>query len=192
MTEIRNWINLVENIDKEREFYINQANYYRTTERAKWWPVSPELMASYNDGSRTETDVNGSLVWMKDGVYHREGDKPAFIDFDGSLVWYKNGKEHRDGDKPAYIDADGTLVWYKNRLNNRDRDKPAVINANGTLVWFKNDFRHRLAGPAVIDNYNNYFQWYFKGEKIPVNSQEEFLKWLSDKGHIDVYRLRKQ
>jgi hypothetical protein len=50
---------------------------------------------------------------------------------------------------------------------------------------------HRLAGPASITKNNN-FEWYFNGEQIRVESQEEFLKRLSDKGHIDVYRLRKQ
>jgi hypothetical protein len=63
--------------------------------------------------------------------------------------------------------------------------------AGGQLGWFKNGEAHRLLGPAVITE-NNDFEWWFKGEEIPVNSQEEFLKWLRDKGHIDVYRLRKQ
>jgi hypothetical protein len=191
MTEIRNWINLVENIDKEREFYINQANYYRTEERDKWWPVSPELMASYKDGSHTRKYSDGTLEWLKNGDWHRDGDKPADIWSDGTLGWLKNGVYHRGGDKPAFIGADGSRQWFKNDELHRDGDKPASILADGTLLWYKNGEYHRLLGPAVIDQNNN-FEWWFKGEEIPVKSQEEFLKWLSDKGHIDVYRLRKQ
>jgi hypothetical protein len=191
MTNIRNWINLVENIDKEREFYINQANHYRTEERSKWWPVSPDLMASYKDGSHTDKWPNGTLVWYKNGVYHRDGDKPAWIRANGTLEWWKNDQNHRDSDKPAEICADGTLEWWKNGLWHRDGDKPAEINANGTLIWLKNGEKHRLAGPAVIDGNNN-FRWDFKNKQIPVNSQEEYLQWLVKNGLIDVYRLRKQ
>ena len=165
MTNIRTWINLVEKIDKEREFYINQANEFRA-EQKLWWPVSPELMDIYRDGSHSFKDAMSALHWYKNDQKHRDGDKPAEIYADGRLAWFKNGRHHRDGDKPAEIWADGTLVWYK----------------NGEL--------HRLRGPAFIDAHNK-FQWYFKGKQIPVNSQEEYLQWLEKNGHVDVYRLRK-
>jgi hypothetical protein len=188
MTKIRNWINLVENTNKEREFYINQANEYRA-EQNLWWPISSELMASYRDGSHTNKAANGSLIWSKNGYFHRDGDKPAWMWADGSLAWYKNGEWHRDGDKPAEIFADGTLEWWKNGRQHRDGDKPAVIRADGTLEWYKNGLQHRLAGPAIIGANNN-FQWWFKGKRIPVTSQEEYLNWLEKNGHVDVYRLR--
>jgi hypothetical protein len=191
MTNIRNWINLVENIDKEREFYINQANYYRTEERDKWWPVSPELMASYKDGSHTQKLRHGTLQWLKNGKFHRDSDKPAEINAVDELLWCKNDEQHRDGDKPAFIGADGSRQWFKNDELHRDGDKPASIHARGTLEWFKNGEYHRLLGPAVIDQNNN-FEWWFKGVKILVKSQEEYLQWLEKNGHIDVYRLRKQ
>jgi hypothetical protein len=190
MTNIRSWINLVENIDKEREFYINQANEFRK-ERAKGWPVSKELLASYKDGSHTRKYSDGTLAWLKNGRYHRDGNKPAYIGTDDTLQWYKNGHWQRDGDKPARISADGSLEWWKNGHLHRDGDKPARIEATGSLQWWKNYLLHRLLGPAVITE-NNDFEWWFKGEEIPVNSQEEFLQWLQKNGHIDVYRLRKQ
>jgi hypothetical protein len=170
-------------------------------ERSKYWPVSPELMASYDDGSHTET-VNGALRWYKDGQLHRDGDKPAWIDADGTLVWYKNGQIHRDGDKPALIDASGALWWFKNGvphrdgdlpawisangdlewckngLRHRDGDKPAGINATGTLRWFKNGLRHRITGPAVISptvirpNYED--EYWING----VDITKEVNSWL--------------
>jgi len=35
------------------------------------------------------------------------------INANGTQVWYKNGLSHRDGDLPAYIKANGTQEWYK-------------------------------------------------------------------------------
>ena len=191
---MRDFINLIsnlyENADIDREFYINQSNEFRA-ERDKWWPVSKELMDSYRDGSHTEKWHSDLLIWVKNGLLHRDGDKPAEIYANGSLAWYKNDLVHREGDKPADINSDGDLLWSKNGYWHRDGDKPARIEATGSLQWCKNGELHRVRGPAVITENNN-FEWYFKGEKILVKSQEEFLKWLSDKGHIDVYRLRKQ
>jgi hypothetical protein len=107
-------------------------------ERDLWWPVSPELMASYNDGSHTEKRASGSLGWFINGIRHRDSDKPAEIWATGLLVWYKNGYWHRDGDKPAYIDADGTLEWYKNGERHRTTG-PAVIYPNNKYEYWVND-----------------------------------------------------
>jgi hypothetical protein len=193
MTDIRKWINLVESTRQERRFYLNQANEFRK-ERAKWWPVSPELMASYDDGSHTKKEINGSLEWYKNGLKHRDFDKPALIFANGSLAWCKNGDFHRDDDKPAVIWWDGSLWWDKNGLSHRDGDKPAWIGANGILRWYKNHLQHRVLGPAVIDEKNK-FEWWFKGEQIPVTSQDEYEEWLKKNRPFDpevrqLYQLR--
>jgi hypothetical protein len=119
------------------------------SERAKWWPVSPELMAEYNDGSHTNKTAGGTLVWFKNGVYHRDGDKPAYIGSDGSLAWFKNGVYHRDGDKPA-------VIW-----------------SDGGLVWVKNGHGHRTTGPTVIRP-NKKKEYYING----VNITNEVKSWL--------------
>jgi hypothetical protein len=193
MTDIRKWMNLVENIDSDREFYINQANEFRK-ERAKWWPISPELMARYRDGSHTKKYSDGELKWSKNRQYHRDGDKPAKIDAIGGLEWWKNGELHRDDDKPAEINSTGTLHWWKNGDWHRDGDKPAKIYARGGVEWWKNGKRHRVLGPAVIGD-NNDFQWWFKGEEMPVNSQDEYEEWLKKNHPFDpevrqLYQLR--
>jgi hypothetical protein len=47
------------------------------------------------------------LEWFKDGVYHREGDKPAIRNDPCYAVWYKKGKKHRDDpEKPVMISGD--------------------------------------------------------------------------------------
>ena len=106
-------------------------------ERDIWWPVSPELMAGYRDGSHTNEWQDGSLAWQKNCKLHRDDDKPAAIWADGTLEWQKNGKWHRDGDKPAEICADGNLVWYKNGLPHRTTG-PAIIYPNNKHEYWIN------------------------------------------------------
>jgi hypothetical protein len=142
-------------------------------ERELWWPVSPELMAIYKNGSHREEWTDGTLIWYKNGECHRDGDKPAWIYPNGELTWYKNGKWHRDGDKPAYINPDGTLTWYKNGKCHRDGDKPAWIDKDGRLEWRKNGKQHRITGPAVIRP-NNKHEYWINGVEIT----SEVKSWL--------------
>jgi hypothetical protein len=155
-------------------------------ERELWLPVSPELMASYKDGSHTtvwsnlsmnwlKIDEDCTLEWTKNGLRHRDGDRPACIGADGTLEWWKNGFIHRDGDKPAWIGADGTLWWYKNGLRHRDGDLPAEINADGTLEWYKNGLHHRIAGPAIIYSHNKQHEYWINGVYI-TKKVESWLK----------------
>ena len=51
------------------------------------------------------------LEWFQEGVYHREGDKPAIRHDLGYAVWYKKGEKYRDNpDKPVMISGD-TASW---------------------------------------------------------------------------------
>lgn len=60
-------------------------------------------------------DVFGlDTIWFKDGVFHRDGDKPAIITWNGTKYYYKNGKLHRDGLKPAVDEPRGIKIWFKN------------------------------------------------------------------------------
>ena len=48
------------------------------------------------------------LCWYHDGRLHREGDRPAMINYRGngtiqSQRWYRDGLYHREGDLPAEI-----------------------------------------------------------------------------------------
>lgn len=123
---------------------------YIEQERAKWWPVSSELMAQYCDGSHTDiTDFN-ALVWLD-----------------------QNGKQHRDGDRPAYIGANSGLYWYQNDLSHRDGDRPSSIGVDGSLVWSQNGQTHRICGPAVI--YDDKFLWVIYDEDITL----EVSEWLA-------------
>ena len=111
---------------------------YAEKERARYWPVSPELMAQYKDGSHTFEYDSTALEWCQNDKLHRDGDLPAYIGANGTLGWYQNVQVHRDDDKPAYIDADGRLEWWQNHQRHRICG-PAVIRPDGTLEWLIND-----------------------------------------------------
>jgi hypothetical protein len=62
----------------------------------------------------------GTFFWKKNGLLHRDNDKPALITPDGVVYWYKDGKQHRDGDKPAIIYPNGFVLYYKDGVVVKD------------------------------------------------------------------------
>jgi len=57
-------------------------------------------------------------------------------------------------------------------------DKPAIIYSDGFKAWFKRGKLHRIKGPAVEFERDKVKKWYLNDKYIPVNSQEEFEKYL--------------
>jgi hypothetical protein len=89
----------------------------------------------YYDAAKTKLRCE---VWKDaDGMYHRDGDKPAFIWYDQngqiqSEKYYKYDKQHRAGDKPASISYNEneqiqSEYYCKYGKGHRDGDKPAYI-----------------------------------------------------------------
>ena len=111
---------------------------YAKKERARYWPITSELMTQYKDGSHSEKDSDGTLRWIQNDKLHRDDDKPAIINSDGGLEWRKNGLYHRDDDKPAYIGPEGRLDWCQNYQRHRICG-PAVIRPNGIHEWWVNN-----------------------------------------------------
>ncbi len=60
---------------------------------------------------------NGAMRWYKNGLLHRDGDKPAVMYNNGSKEWYKNGELHRGKGQPACVYSDGSKYWYKNGVS---------------------------------------------------------------------------
>jgi hypothetical protein len=112
-------------------------NKYVKQERARYWPLSAELLAKYKDGTHNSEYRDSTFIWRQNGLLHRDEDKPAWIGTDGTLIWRQNDLVHRDEDKPAIIGADSTLGWWQNDQRHRSSG-PAVIRANGTLEWWQN------------------------------------------------------
>ena len=58
----------------------------------------------------TYTNEEGTAVWLnKNGLIHRDGDKPAVFYSDGTICWFKNGKEYI----PNKIKKIGDRVFFK-------------------------------------------------------------------------------
>jgi hypothetical protein len=107
----------------------------------------------------------GDKFYFKNYKLHRDSvDFPAVIRVNGTMIWYKDGVIHRDGDLPAKI-IKGDELWYSNGLLHRDNDKPAVNRLNGCQKWYKNGKLHRESGPAIDDNLG-YQHWYNNGKRI--------------------------
>jgi hypothetical protein len=86
---------------------------------------------------------NGTQFWYKNGVIHRDNDKPAIINSDGAQYWYQNGRIHRNNNLPAIILPSGSQHWYQNGKAHRDNDLPAIIFSNGDQHWYQNGFRYK-------------------------------------------------
>lgn len=127
---------------------------------------------------RELADGLGTKVWLRRGEYHSYNDSPAEIrPIQGVHSWYRDGILHRDGDKPAmiYYSSDGKVlhrIWMKNGKRHRGEDKPAEIVFNGNLLtWYKHGRKHRENGPAFIDNINGIERWYIDGIEIQEKSK---------------------
>jgi hypothetical protein len=55
-------------------------------------------------------------------------------------------------------------------------DGPAIEYANGDCYWYQYGELHRTDGPAI--DRNGFQLWYYRGQRIPVTSQEEYSRWL--------------
>ena len=94
---------------------------------------------------------------------------------DGSRCYYNSeGKIHRDND-PAII-SPSCKEWLQNGSYHR-LDGPAIENIDGYKEYYINGKRHRTDGPAVVYPIGNKY-WYYNDKLIPVDSQEEFEKYI--------------
>jgi hypothetical protein len=73
-------------------------------------------------------------------------------------------------------DVKGNIFYYKDNGLHRENG-PAIIWNDGIQEYYVNNLLHREDGPA-IEYPSGKNIWYFKGKKIPVKSQQEFLKYI--------------
>ena len=69
---------------------------------------------------------------------------------DGTQWWYRDGQFHRDGGRPAYVGANGAQCWYHHGQFHRDGDRPAVIRANGRQEWWVDGQRSTASGSSDV------------------------------------------
>lgn len=138
--------------------YVDSRGYYMHLVDGK--------LHSVNDKPARMSHAGHLKEWYKDGLLHRDGDRPSAVWTNGSQFWYKEGKLHRDDDKPAMIYFDGEQKWHKEGKLHRDDDKPAIICANGTQEWYKNGLRHRGGDKPTVMFWNGNQEWHTEGTLI--------------------------
>ena len=87
------------------------------------------------------------IVYVKDGVIHRDNDLPAIITYDGSQFWCQNGMIHRDNDLPAIIFADGIKVWMQNGEITQKTVRPSVMYPDGYEEYHISGFKYHHSRP---------------------------------------------
>lgn len=73
-----------------------------------------EMVNVMNHKYTVKVDSLGDVVYLRDGILHRDGDKPALIYANGRVVYFKDDKRHRDGDLPAVIHSNGSIGYWRN------------------------------------------------------------------------------
>ena len=70
----------------------------------------------------------------EDCRFHKD-DGPAIVDCEGSRIWFRHGLRHRDDDLPGYEAKNGDKAWYKDGKLHRE-GKPAIEYADGKAEWW--------------------------------------------------------
>jgi hypothetical protein len=132
------------------------------------------------------TSANNTKQWFKNGVLHRDNDKPAFIcevNYGAEKsCWYIDGKLHRDNNKPAIVLCENNVITVKEWYINGECYKK--FNDEGQFVkieCLQNEQLHNTDGPAVIKTFYDLKysgdekvvkEWWVKG--IRLNDRNKF------------------
>lgn len=80
---------------------------------------------NYDEAREVRFYEDGTILYLKNGLPHRDGDLPAEIRPDGYQAWYKNGESFREGNKPDIINNNSLDNSYE-----KGRVRTYVINGN--------------------------------------------------------------
>lgn len=116
---------------------------------------------------------NVNKMYLRDGMIHRDDDKPARKYANGDRKYYTNGKLDRVNG-PAIVMSSGCREWYQNGLLYRDGGLPSIVNDNGELMWideknYPSGLFHRDGDKPTHIHSDGKMEWYFKGEFIKSN-----------------------
>ena len=90
---INNVVHTVLTSDFGETFYIVDNQFHREDDRPA---ITMRRWIVDFDKSKLHTLDTWCKIWMKNGLYHRAGDKPALIYKNGDLLWMVNGHFKRN------------------------------------------------------------------------------------------------
>ena len=175
-------LNLKLNIINNKKYIINNREHVKffCENDCYFWTVNNQVHHELTEPAISLFD-NTTKIYGKDGYITRESDKPSIIIYRESdnhkvLFWFKNGLIHRDNDKPAQVLNSKYMkeeTWFNKGLMHREIDKPAFIDyQNNIKIWFKNGKMHRENGYAFINDSDKYY--YINNVKL---SKDKFIKY---------------
>lgn len=145
---------------RELQSYNNMPAIEITSEDTLFWAEDgklhsfndmPSAIRALNTFLFSRSQIFAHLQWSKNGITHRENDKPAIILNNGAKGWYNNGKLSREDDKPAFIsNIDNLKIWAVDGLIFRKENKPNFIIDNNEFYLEINPY----SGNYTIKNYN--------------------------------------
>ena len=71
----------------------------------------------------------------------------------------------------------GSTHWYRNGELDRESGPAKMLNT-GSAEWYRNGKLHRLDGPALDRTNMGETYWFYHGELIECETQEEFERYL--------------
>lgn len=157
-----------------------------------------DRLHSFNGRASLVDPLNGLKTWHKNGMKHRDGDKPAVIQIRSGVretiverTWYSKSNKHREAGKPAYIrvqtnhnsDFEVTISreehWYVNDVLGRDEDKPSIIKSERSYDAEGNLF-HEI----------NIKEYYKNNYKHRENNSPAIVKRVKDLEFNKLYTTR--
>jgi hypothetical protein len=136
----------------------------RWAKEGNWHRDKGPSVIEYDDiGGKAKEEYHRWFGWGS-GLLHSTDDHPAVIEYRYGTItkqaWYDYDKLHREGDKPALLEwaDDGTsiTVGYYNRGSLDRENGPALVERDleamtETEMWVRNDTTYREDGPAVVE-----------------------------------------
>ena len=97
------------------------------------------------DHSKPETLNAWAKIWMKKGLYHRAGDKPALIFKNGDLLWMENGHFKRNPftNASVYLTEDEHAICFDRQKGLWDYPTPSELSQQKDQKLF--DFKYETA-----------------------------------------------
>ena len=138
-------------------------------------------------------------AWYKNDLVHRDGDKPARINYSGYddkrvvvvEAWFQYGKKHRELTKPARIDYDGKGTEKRNILFERgytEGDKKWVKTyRNGELRGADGEFPIGNDRSVYIESYDDYgiVEWRKSGD-ANIYDDGKYPSRVTDYGNLKL------
>jgi len=98
----------------------------------------------------------------------------SLINENNNVLYVKNGVWHRDNDLPAVEYSDGAKTWYKDGNCHRE-NAPANI-APDVEMWCVEGVKHRYDGPALTLHGNQFY--YINGKEYSEKDYNVKIRML--------------